>query len=117
MQWSSIEAATKEVDRWVARGVPREKVVYGVPFYGNRWPEGGGDPATIGYGDLLRTDAAAETNDMLQGNGTVTYLNSRATIQAKAKLAATYGGIMAWEATQDARGDASLLKAIREAVP
>jgi hypothetical protein len=117
MQWSSIEAATREVDRWVARGVPREKVVYGVPFYGKRWPVAGGNPETIPYGDLLRTNADAATQDELQGAGTITYLNSRATIQTKAQLAATYGGIMAWEATQDASGDASLLSAIREAVP
>jgi chitinase len=117
MQWSSMEAATREVDRWVTRGMPKERVVYGVPFYGMQWPVAGGDPKTIGYGDLLRGDAAAATNDELQGSGTVTYLNSRATIQAKAQLSASYGGIMAWEAGQDATGDASLLQAIRDAVP
>jgi GH18 family chitinase len=117
MQWSSIEAATREVDRWVTRGMPKERVVYGVPFYGMQWPFAGGDPKTIGYGDLLRGDAMAAIQDELQGNGTVTYLNSRATIQAKAQLATSYGGIMAWEAGQDATGDASLLQAIRDAVP
>jgi chitinase len=91
--------------------------VYGVPFYGMQWPAGGGEPKTIGYGELLRADTAAETQDQLQGNGTITYLNSRTTIQAKALLAKEYGGIMAWEATQDAAGDASLLQAIRDAVP
>jgi chitinase len=117
MQWSSIEAATIEVDRWVGKGMPKDRVVYGVPFYGMQWPAGGGEPKTIGYGELLRADAAAETQDQLQGNGTITYLNSRATIRAKALLAKEYGGIMAWEATQDAAGDASLLQAIRDAVP
>ena len=117
MQWSSIQAATVEVDRWVGKGMPKDRVVYGVPFYGMQWPVGGGEPKTIGYGELLRADNAAETQDELQGNGTITYLNSRATIQAKALLAKEYGGIMAWEATQDATGDASLLQAIRDAVP
>jgi hypothetical protein len=117
MQWSSIEAATREVDNWVGRGVPRDRVVYGVPFYGVEWPAGGGDPLIRGYADLLSNDAAVATTDQVQGNGTVIYLNSRATIQAKAQLAKTYGGIMGWEVTQDAAGDASLLKAIREAVP
>lgn len=117
MQWSSIVDATKEVDRWVTRGMPKERVVYGVPFYGMQWPMAGGEPKTVGYGELLRADATAATQDQLQGNGTVTYLNSRATIQAKAQLAQSYGGIMAWEATQDATGEASLLQAIRDAVP
>jgi len=117
MQWSGIDEATKEVDRWVTMGMPRERVVYGVPFYGMQWPSAGGEPKTVGYGELLRGDSAAATTDELHGNGTVTYLNSRATIQAKAKLAQTYGGIMAWEASQDAAGEASLLQGIRDAVP
>lgn len=117
MQWSSIEAATRSVDRWVTRGMPKERVVYGVPFYGMQWPSAGGEPKTVGYGDLLRGDPAAATEDVLQGNGTITYLNSRATIRAKAQLSRSYGGVMVWEAGQDAAGDASLLQAIRDAVP
>jgi spore germination protein YaaH len=116
MQTSSIEAATSEVERWIARGLPREKAVYGVPFYGKSWPVGGGNPETIGYKDLLVMDPAVATQDHLQPSGTIIYLNSRATIQAKAVLAKTYGGIMAWEVAQDAAGEASLLQAIREAV-
>jgi chitinase len=114
MQTSSIEAATREVDRWVERGVPREKVVYGVPFYGFQWPLGGGQPRIVGYGDLLRQDASAATRDLLQGTESIIYLNSRTTIQAKAELAKAYGGIMVWEVSQDAAGDDSLLKAIND---
>jgi len=117
MQWSSITASQNEVDRWVNRGMPKDRVVYGVPFYGMQWPTAGGDPKTVGYGELLRAFPQAATQDELQGNGTVTYLNSRTTIQAKAQLAQAYGGIMVWEAGQDATGDASLLQAIRDAVP
>lgn len=116
MQTSSIDAANKSVEEWAAR-MPATKVVYGVPFYGLQWPSGGGQPQQITYGDLLRRDPSAETQDMLQGNGTITYLNSRSTIVAKTELAKKYGGIMAWEAGQDASGDASLLQAIRDAAP
>jgi spore germination protein YaaH len=119
MQTSSIEAATAEVEKWVtARGVPRDKVVYGVPFYGFEWPAGGGQPTIRGYNDLLSSfPDSVTTQDHLPGVETVIYLNSRATIQAKAELAKTYGGIMGWELSQDATGDDSLLKAIREVVP
>jgi GH18 family chitinase len=118
MQWSSVEAATAEVEKWVTeRGVPRDRVVYGVPFYGIRWPAAGGAPEIMGYSTLLRLDSTVTTSDQLQRDGNIIYLNSRATIQAKAVLAKTYGGIMAWELSQDATGDASLLKAIRDAVP
>jgi chitinase len=116
-QPASIEAATEQVDNWVARGMPRDRVVYGVPFYGLQWPSTGGQPKQITYADLIRANPAAATQDELHGNETVTYLNSRSTIQAKAKLARGYGGIMVWEAGQDATGDASLLQAIRDAVP
>lgn len=116
MQWSSIDAATKEVDKWVARGVPREKVVYGVPFYGIEWPAGGGEPTIIGYDTLLDRDPAAVMQDELQSGGKIVFLNSRATIQEKTRLSQSYGGIMAWELGQDATGDASLVRAIREAV-
>jgi chitinase len=117
MQTSSIEAATREVDHWVERGVPRDKVVYGVPFYGKRWPAGGGNPLTVPYDELLAMDPAVETEDHLQPSGSIIYLNSRKTIQEKARLAKTYGGIMGWELSQDASGEASLLRAIREVVP
>jgi chitinase len=121
MQWSSMEAATAEVDKWVARGVPRDRVVYGVPFYGVRWvvdaQGNAGDPEIMGYSALLRLDNAVTLQDQLDRQGSVIYLNSRATIQTKAKLAKTYGGIMAWELSQDATGEASLVRAIHEAVP
>ncbi len=121
MQTASIEAATAEVDKWVTeRGVPREKVVYGVPFYGFSWTLGTAEPQpgkTVPYSDLLRLNRqAVQTQDQLQDSGSITYLNSRATIQAKARLGATYGGIMAWEGGQDASGDDSLLQAVREAI-
>ena len=120
MQTSSIEAANAEMVKWAAR-LSKDRVVYGVPFYGIQWPTG--DMAgkvngqQIAYGELVRSDPTAATTDKLEGNGTVTYLNSRATIQAKALIAKDYGGIMVWEAGQDATGEASLLKAIRDAVP
>jgi GH18 family chitinase len=97
--------------------MPRDRVVYGVPFYGMRWTGGTGNPETVPYSTLLRMDASVTSSDELQRDGNIIYLNSRATIQAKALLAKTYGGIMAWELSQDATGDASLLKAIRDAVP
>jgi spore germination protein YaaH len=120
MQTSSVEAATHEVEKWAAR-LSKDRVLYGVPFYGIQWPTGEQagkvNGQQIAYGDLLRSDPTAATSDQLMGNTTVTYLNSRATIQKKALIAKEYGGIMVWEAGQDATGEASLLKAIRDAVP
>jgi chitinase len=113
VQSSSIEEATAEVDYWVNRGLAKNKAVYGVPFYGYRWNGGKGEALT--YAEIFQQNAAAATQDQLELAGATVYLNSRTTIMAKAKLAKSYGGIMAWELGQDAAGEASLLKAIADA--
>jgi chitinase len=121
MQTSSMEAANHEMEKWSLR-LPKDRVVYGVPFYGIQWPTTGdqvgkANGMQVPYGELFRSDPTAATMDTLQSANTITYLNSRATIQAKALVAKGYGGIMVWEAGQDATGENSLLKAIRDAVP
>lgn len=113
VQSSSLADAQAEVDYWVNRGLPKGRAVFGVPFYGYRWTTAKGEALT--YSEILAQAPAAATQDQVTLNGAVTYLNSRATIIEKAKLAKTYGGIMVWELGQDAAGDASLLKAIADA--
>ncbi len=115
VQSSSIADATAEVDYWVGRGLAKNKAVFGVPFYGYRWNAAKGEALT--YAEIFSQNAAAATQDQLTLAGATVYLNSRATIAAKAALAKTYGGIMVWELGQDAAGDASLLKAINDATP
>jgi spore germination protein YaaH len=113
VQSSSIEEATKEVDYWVGRGLAKNKAVFGVPFYGYRWSGAQGEALT--YAEILAKNPAAATQDQVEIDGGAVFLNSRTTIAAKAALAKSYGGIMAWELGQDAAGDASLLKAIADA--
>src|SRR5688572_20337472 len=100
---------------WVNKGLAKEKAVFGVPFYGYSWANGKATALT--YAQILAQAPDAATVDQVQVAGATTYLNSRVTIQAKAKLARQYGGIMIWELGQDAAGDASLLKAIVETKP
>jgi spore germination protein YaaH len=114
VQSSSIEEATQEVEYWVKRGLAKDKAVFGVPFYGYRW-NGVGKSEALTYTEILALSATATTQDELDLAGSTIFLNSRATITAKAVLAKTYGGIMIWELGQDAPGDASLLKAIADA--
>ena len=113
VQPSSIDEATKEVEYWIGRGLAKNKAVFGVPFYGYKWAGAKGEALT--YAEILGQNAAAATEDKVTLGSSTVYLNSRATIIAKAKLAKTYGGIMVWELGQDAAGDASLLKAIADA--
>lgn len=115
VQSASVEESTAEVEYWVKRGLAKNKAVYGVPFYGYQWTTGTGKALT--YAEILAKVPEAATQDQVLVDGATTYLNSRATILAKAKLARQYGGIMVWELGQDAPGDASLLKAIVESPP
>lgn len=115
VQSSSVAESKAEVDYWVNRGLPKDKAVFGVPFYGYSWAN---DKSTaLTYAEILARDASAATRDQVTLNGSPTFLNSRSTIIEKAKLAKEYGGIMVWELGQDAPGDASLLKAIADATP
>lgn len=115
IQSSSMADSKAEIDYWVNRGLPKAKAVFGVPFYGYRWKPGATTGEALIYADIVAQYAGAAGADVVTQNGTTVYYNGKATIQAKAKLAREYGGIMAWELGQDAIGDASLLKAIHTA--
>jgi len=115
LQSSSLADATAEVEYWITRGLSNDKAVFGVPFYGYRWKAGATKGEAVVYSELLASYGAAAQNDQITQGDVTVYLNSKATIQAKAQLARQYGGIMAWELGQDAAGDASLLRAIHDA--
>ncbi|MBQ8055778.1 MAG: RICIN domain-containing protein, partial [Paludibacteraceae bacterium] len=87
-----------------ARGVSDDKMTIGVPFYGY---------STSGaktFGEIVGWDAANANKDFANG----TYYNGIPTIKAKAKYSKDFGGVMFWEAGQDAFNSYSLLKAIKE---
>lgn len=88
------------------RGLSKEKLVLGVPFFGFQ-----GD-RYIAYKTTLAQYAHAWSTDFVGGvahNGIPTLLR-------KCELAKEYGGIMIWELSMDVAGDHSLLRAIKEAM-
>lgn len=100
---STYAQAERDLALWLARGVPRERLVLGVPFYGY----GFGSHAPGGdFRDLLAAHgenalAADLVGRACAGCDYVTF-NSPATIARKAELArARAGGVMVWEITQD----------------
>ncbi len=115
VQGSSLADSKVEIDYWVGRGLSKDKAVLGVPFYGYRWAPGATSGEAITYAQLVATYGAAADNDLITKDGTTVYLNGKATMQAKAKLARDYGGTMVWELGQDASGDNSLLRALSTA--
>lgn len=102
---STYTYAVQSLDYWLGRGLPKDKAVLGVPFYGR-------SPSTyVGYKDLVARDSQAPYKDNV---GDV-YYNGIATIQSKARLGHQRGGgVMIWDISDDATGSASLLTAIAQ---
>ncbi|MBT3342185.1 MAG: glycosyl hydrolase family 18 [Gemmatimonadetes bacterium] len=113
---STYEMSQRHVEIWQQRGLPPDKMVLGVPFYGYGFGEGYESSYT--FGDILKTfgsDAAGQDliGEACDGCSYVTY-NGVATIRRKTRLALEKGsGVMIWEMSQDAPGDDNLLKVIQ----
>ncbi|NML07851.1 glycosyl hydrolase family 18 protein [Sphingomonas sp. G-3-2-10] len=100
----STEAqAARDIALWLDRGVPRERLVLGVPFYGYGF---GKYAPGYDFRTLLATFGKAVLNADLIGNACagcdyVTF-NAPETLRRKSALAkARAGGVMVWEMTQD----------------
>jgi chitinase len=90
---------------WSGRGLPRDKMVLGVPFYSR--------PTEVPYRKLVAASADAPNADELDYLGTTVNYNGMATIKAKTELAMTRAsGIMAWSLAQDTTDSTSLLAVI-----
>lgn len=92
------------------RGVPAEKVVLGMPFYGR--------PGSVMYSAILKSDGSAAEKDTIWYQGKQIWYNGADTIAAKTGFALDeLGGVMIWEITQDAAGTTdSLLSVIGETI-
>lgn len=89
---------------WTARGLPKEKIVMGLPFYG--------DPA-LPFFKIVAEDSAAAQTDIVDYLGKTYHYNGIPTVQAKTKLAMQQAnGIMFWTLDYDAQGEFSLVNAI-----
>lgn len=105
---SPYSLAEKSINYWVKqRGLPPEKAVLGLPFYGK--PRG----KLTRYNDLVNAGAdpfGDNYKDSVFYNG-INTIKQKTELARKEKLA----GVMIWEISQDTNDDRSLLKAINEA--
>lgn len=93
---------------WSDRGVPKEKLNIGVPFYSR--------PGEVTYAKLIANDPSAAQSDIFDYFGTLQNYNGIPTIQKKTEIAMQQaGGIMFWELSHDVQGELSLVNAIFEA--
>ena len=99
---------------WSERGVPKEKIVMGVPFYSHvKDSNADGVP----FSKLVSADPAAAQVDEFDYYGITEIYNGIPTIQAKTRLAMQQAsGIMFWALDHDAHGEFSLVNAIYQTV-
>ena len=113
-QHSSFEFATNNVAYWLGRGLPKDKAVLGVPFYGYGFGKAfrNGDYA---YSEIITKYPGAENQDKV---GNTIWYNGIPTIRAKCRYAVenNLGGVMIWSLDYDIWDDRSLLSVIHEAL-
>lgn len=112
-QHSPYSMAVNDLDYWTnTRGIAKEKLNLGVPFYGYGF--GAGKTNTLSYQQVLQKYPTMFDKDhFTETNGYEFYFNGIPTIQNKTTLAMqSAGGIMIWELMYDTNDDKSLLTAI-----
>lgn len=106
-QHSPYWYAQQMINDWKKRGVKKENLCLGVPFYGYGFYKSAGN---YNYIDIIAKYSEAWQKDQV---GDTIYYNGMTTIWKKTKLALKEAsGIMIWELSNDAKGDKSLLKVI-----
>lgn len=104
---SPMSLAEDYIRYWTEkRGIPREKVTLGVPFYER--------PTWNAYSSIVAADPANAEVDTTTYAGKTIYYNGIPTMKEKTAFAIeNAGGLMVWQITQDApSGELSLLDAI-----
>lgn len=109
---SSLDFAKTSATHWLGRGVPKSKLVLGVPFYG--W--GFGDSFNQGgytFAQIVDKYPGSQSSDQV---GRTIWYNGIPTIRAKTQYVLDQGfaGVMVWSLDQDATGDNSLLSVIHK---
>ena len=110
-QHSTYEQAIQDLQTFLDAGLPREKLILGVPFYGRETTPPYREST---YADIMEQYRPSLALDEVDG----IYFNGIATIQRKTCLALNenIGGIMIWELGQDTTDNTSLLQAIHRTI-
>jgi chitinase len=114
---STFSKAEEDLKYWtVDRGLPKNKVNLGLPFYGYCFGTKYGQ--SMSYVQIVSSFPGSENQDFVdpETGGTI-YYNGSTTIRNKTSLALqNAGGVMIWQILQDAPGTLSLLQAIQETI-
>lgn len=108
---ATFDAARADVKSLIVIGVPPHKINLGLPFYGRHITQ----PEQVAtYREIVTKYHPAPDVDEIDN----LYFNGPSTIRLKTEWAiqSQLGGMMIWELGQDAAGDQSLLKVIRDTI-
>jgi GH18 family chitinase len=101
----TMDQFDKGIEYWSGRGLDKEKMIVGVPFYS--------EPGGVAFAKLVKQDSAAAQVDSFEYAGATQIYNGIPTIQKKTAIAMDQtGGIMFWALDHDTQGELSLLNAI-----
>ena len=116
-QHAPYDMAVSDLDYWAnTRGIAKEKLCLGVPFYGYGFGEGA--PADINFSNIAAQYPGSEnTDEVTVAGGGVIYYNGIPTIKNKTILALkNAGGVMIWQLMGDDFGSKSLLNVINTTI-
>ena len=112
---SPMSWAQENFNHWRNKGMPANKLVLGVPFYGYAWGSYAAAGSSQDYCPIVTKYPGAENSDQQGSGSNAVYYNGIPTIRAKAQyvMSSNMGGIMIWEQTGDCpSGPKSLLDVI-----
>lgn len=110
---SPFSMAVSDLDFWTnKRGIPKNKLNLGLPFYGYSFVPG--TKHEFHYWEIVQMYPGAENADVASASpGDTVYYNGIPTIKKKTAFAMqNAGGVMIWELLEDAKDGKSLLTAI-----
>ncbi|MCJ7433013.1 MAG: glycosyl hydrolase family 18 protein, partial [Anaerolineales bacterium] len=104
---STYEQAVADLQKFIDAGIPREKLILGVPFYGRKITAPYEETT---YAEIIERYHPAPAANEVDG----IFFNGIEIVQLKTchAMGENIGGVMVWELGQDSSGDASLLQAI-----
>lgn len=106
----TMEQFEKGLAYWSARGLPKEKIVMGMPFY-SHVKDSSAEGVT--FAKLVQADPAAAQVDEFDYYGMTEVYNGIPTVQTKTRLAMQKAsGVMFWALDHDAQDEFSLVNAI-----
>lgn len=112
---SPYDMAEFDLNYWGStRGLSKDKMVLGVPFYGYGFSKQGSEVVSLNYKDIIGINASYAVRDTVTIMDSLRmYFNGKETIRKKTRLAKDRAsGIMIWQLFGDASGSESLLDVI-----